>query len=54
MNNENNKLIQHDDGYLNRNHHFFNLFVIMFISIMGAAASLNDILITQFKLGHLR
>lgn len=49
MNNENNKLIQYDDGYLNRTPIFQFILLSCLFPLWGAAASLNDILITQFK-----
>lgn len=48
MNNENNKLIQYDDGYLNRTPIFQFILLSCLFPLWGAAASLNDILITQF------
>lgn len=46
---ENNKLVQMPDGYLNRTPVFQFILLSCLFPLWGAAASLNDILITQFK-----
>lgn len=43
------KLIQYDDGYLNRTPIFQFVLLSCLFALWGGAASLNDILITQFK-----
>lgn len=43
------KLIQYDDGYLNKTPIFQFILLSCLFPLWGAAASLNDILITQFK-----
>ncbi len=43
------KLIQYDDGYLSRTPVFQFVLLSCLFALWGAAASLNDILITQFK-----
>ena len=43
------KLIQYDDGYLNRTPIFQFILLSCLFALWGGAASLNDILITQFK-----
>src|SRR5690606_15109629 len=43
------KLIQYPDGYLNRVPILQFILVTLLFPLWGAAASLNDILITQFK-----
>ncbi|WP_099159522.1 L-fucose:H+ symporter permease [Virgibacillus ndiopensis] len=48
MNNKNN-FVQSSDGYLNRVPIFQYILVTILFPLWGAAASLNDILITQFK-----
>ncbi|RYM05800.1 L-fucose:H+ symporter permease [Sporolactobacillus sp. THM7-7] len=44
-----NKIIQRKNGYLNRTPFFQYTLVTLIFPLWGAAASLNDILITQFK-----
>ena len=46
---ESSKLIQYDDGYLNKTPIFQFVLLSCLFALWGAAASLNDILITQFK-----
>ena len=46
---ESSKLIQYDDGYLNKTPIFQFVLLSRLFALWGAAASLNDILITQFK-----
>ena len=49
MSEQNNKIIQYDDGYLNKTPIFQFILLSCLFPLWGAAASLNDILITQFK-----
>lgn len=49
MSKDNEKLIQYDDGYLNKTPIFQFILLSCLFPLWGAAASLNDILITQFK-----
>lgn len=49
MNNNEQKIIQYDDGYLNKTPIFQFILLSCLFPLWGAAASLNDILITQFK-----
>ncbi len=47
MNDKN--IVQMPDRYLNKDTSVPVYFVILFITLWGCAAALNDILITQFK-----